>query len=46
MNERGKHRKGSQEARKGALAQDSVSGRWRIKVASLHAPLRVAPLRR
>ncbi len=48
MNERGKDHRGSQErarARKGALARDSVSGRWRVKVASLPAPLRFAPLR-
>ena len=48
MNERGKDRRGSQEragARRGALARDSVSGRWRVKVASLPAPLRFAPLR-
>jgi hypothetical protein len=45
MNERGKDHRGSQEPRKGALAGDSVSGRWRVKVASLPAPLRFAPLR-
>jgi hypothetical protein len=31
--------------RKGALLRDSVSGCWRVKVASLPAPLRFAPLR-
>ena len=44
MNERSKDHRGSQERAKGALARDSVSGRWRVKVASLPAPLRFAPL--
>ena len=48
MNERGKDRKDRKRqprARKSALARDSVSGRWRVKVASLPAPLRFVPLR-
>ena len=45
MNERGKTAKAVERAHKGALSRDSVSGRRRVKVASLPAPLRFAPLR-
>src|SRR5260370_40242869 len=46
QNERARQRPQRQpRARRGALARDSVSGRWRVKVASLPAPLRFAPLR-
>ncbi len=44
MNERSKDHERQPRARKGALARDSVSGRWRVKVASLPAPLRFTPL--
>ncbi len=45
MNERSKDHRGSQERARARSLVTSVSGRWRVKVASLPAPLRFAPLR-